>query len=126
MGEAVRSQGNETLIEFFYKYVANAEQERACAQQQQQQRQQQSARAHGKSAVASRTFCFPQGARFAVARDVIRRRPRALYARLLERLSMYAQPYAAYYMEAMWPYLLLGPDGSEECVHPTGHDPHNN
>jgi hypothetical protein len=51
---------------------------------------------------------FPQGARFAVSRDVIRRRPKSDYERLLATLSKDKDPYTGYYMEWLWSELFLG------------------
>ena len=54
------------------------------------------------------TLVFPQGGRFAVSREVIRRRPKSDYEALLALLSKDIDPYAGYYMEWMWPALFVG------------------
>jgi hypothetical protein len=51
---------------------------------------------------------FPQGARFAVSKDTILRRPKAQYAELLNVLSKDTDSYAGYYMEWLWSELFLG------------------
>jgi hypothetical protein len=51
---------------------------------------------------------FPQGARFAVSRETILRRPKEDYARLLSTLSKDVDPYAGYFMEWFWSELFLG------------------
>merc|ERR1719454_2708661 len=51
---------------------------------------------------------FPQGARFAVSRGTIQRRPKADYERLLTSLSDNEDPYAGYFMEWLWSELFLG------------------
>merc|ERR1719271_2253245 len=54
------------------------------------------------------TAFFPQGARFAVSRETIQRRPKADYERLLATLSQHDDSYAGYYMEWLWSELFLG------------------
>ena len=46
---------------------------------------------------------FAQGARFAVAREAIRARPRAYYAALLAEVAAENDPYQSYYNEYLWP-----------------------
>jgi hypothetical protein len=60
---------------------------------------------------------FPQGARFAVSRDMIQRRPKVDYERLLAVLSNNLDSYAGYYMEWLWSELFLG--HQEPCMVPT-------
>merc|ERR1719432_215635 len=62
------------------------------------------------------TAFFPQGARFSVSRDMIRRRPKADYERLLAVLSNDLDSYAGYYMEWLWSELFLG--HQEPCTVP--------
>jgi len=54
------------------------------------------------------TAFFPQGARFGVSRDVIQRRPKVEYERLLAAVSNDLDSYAGYYMEWLWSELFLG------------------
>merc|ERR1712054_652812 len=60
---------------------------------------------------------FPQGARFAVSKETIQRRPKAVYERLLTSLSDNEDPYAGYFMEWLWSELFLG--HQEPCPVPT-------
>merc|ERR1712072_1506660 len=64
---------------------------------------------------------FPQGARFAVSREKIHRRPKADYERLLATLSKDVDPYAGYYMEWLWSELSLG--HQEPCTVPVKRAP---
>lgn len=57
---------------------------------------------------------FPQGARFAVAREQIRRRPRAYYEALLRSLEANRDPFSGYFMEWAWPAVL----GAPQCELP--------
>ena len=57
---------------------------------------------------------FPQGARFAVAREHIRRRPRAYYEALLRSLESNRDPFSGYFMEWAWPAVL----GAAQCELP--------
>merc|ERR1711939_351099 len=59
---------------------------------------------------------FPQGARFAVSKETVQRRPRAEYERLLASLSDNEDPYAGYFMEWLWSELFLGHE--EPCPVP--------
>merc|ERR1719440_2554964 len=59
---------------------------------------------------------FPQGARFAVSRETIQRRPKADYERLLATLSNDDDSYAGYFMEWLWSELFLG--HQEPCTVP--------
>merc|ERR1712054_446974 len=59
---------------------------------------------------------FPQGARFAVSKETIQRRPKAVYERLLTSLSDNEDPYAGYFMEWLWSELFLG--HQEPCAVP--------
>merc|ERR1719201_2874600 len=54
------------------------------------------------------TTFFPQGARFAVSRETIHRRPKADYEALLATLSRDDDSYAGYYMEWLWSELFVG------------------
>eukprot|EP00968_Pinguiococcus_pyrenoidosus_P027595 scaffold7381_cov310-Pinguiococcus_pyrenoidosus.AAC.141 len=45
---------------------------------------------------------FAQGARFAVSREAIHRRPKDYYVRLLDALAQDSDPAAGYWMEFMW------------------------
>merc|ERR1712151_556763 len=54
------------------------------------------------------TAFFPQGARFAVSRETIQRRPKADYEKLLAALSNDEDSYAGYFMEWLWSELLVG------------------
>merc|ERR1711977_283231 len=63
------------------------------------------------------TAFFPQGARFAVSRETIQRRPKADYERLLATLSQHDDSYAGYYMEWLWSELFLG--HKQPCQVPT-------
>merc|ERR1711862_639049 len=54
------------------------------------------------------TVFFPQGARFAVSRETIQRRPKADYEKLLATLSNDVDSYAGYFMEWLWSELLVG------------------
>eukprot|EP00667_Euglena_gracilis_P001835 EG_transcript_1835 len=61
---------------------------------------------------------FAQGARFAASREAIQARPKAYYAGLLEYMN-HRDPWAGYYMEWLWYYILGGSDapcGFEEHV----------
>merc|ERR1712232_240339 len=51
---------------------------------------------------------FPQGARFAVSKETIQRRPKEDYEQLLTSLSDNEDPYAGYFMEWLWSELFLG------------------
>merc|ERR1719443_178381 len=62
------------------------------------------------------TAFFPQGARFAVSREKIQRRPKADYERLLATLSNDEDPYSGYFMEWLWSELFLG--HQEKCPAP--------
>merc|ERR1711939_240844 len=62
---------------------------------------------------------FPQGARFAVSKETVQRRPRAEYERLLASLSDNEDPYAGYFMEWLWSELFLGHE--EPCPVPSRH-----
>jgi len=62
------------------------------------------------------TISFPQGARFAVSREKILRRPKADYELLLQTLSKSTDPYSGYFMEWMWSELFLG--RQEPCTIP--------
>merc|ERR1719375_617727 len=64
---------------------------------------------------------FPQGARFAVSREKIHRRPKADYERLLATLSKDVDPYAGYFMEWLWSELFLG--HQEPCSVPAKRAP---
>jgi len=63
------------------------------------------------------TAFFPQGARFAVSRDMIQRRPKVDYERLLAAVSNDLDSYAGYYMEWLWSELFLG--HQEACAVPS-------
>eukprot|EP00667_Euglena_gracilis_P003928 EG_transcript_3941 len=61
---------------------------------------------------------FAQGARFAASREAIQARPKAYYAKLLAFMN-HQDPWAGYYMEWLWYYILGGSDapcGFEEHV----------
>eukprot|EP00667_Euglena_gracilis_P002388 EG_transcript_2389 len=61
---------------------------------------------------------FAQGARFAASREAIRARPKAYYAGLLEHMN-HQDPWAGYYLEWLWYYVLGGNDapcGFEEPI----------
>merc|ERR1719181_2263646 len=60
---------------------------------------------------------FPQGARFAVSKETIQRRPKAVYEGLLTSLSENEDSYAGYFMEWLWSELFLG--HQEPCAVPT-------
>jgi hypothetical protein len=60
---------------------------------------------------------FPQGARFAVSRETIQRRPKRDYEQLLTSLSTSEDPYAGYFMEWLWSELFLG--HQEPCPVPS-------
>jgi hypothetical protein len=79
-----KSQNGEKIMDFYHKYIDPS---------------------HTKDEVI--TF-FPQGARFAVSRDIIHRRPKSDYERLLATLSHDKDPYSGYYMEWLWSELFLG------------------
>merc|ERR1712139_256506 len=51
---------------------------------------------------------FPQGARFAVSKETVQRRPKVEYERLLASLADNEDPYAGYFMEWLWSELFLG------------------
>jgi len=65
---------------------------------------------------AELTAFFPQGARFAISREMIQRRPKADYEQLLAILSNDEDSYAGYFMEWLWSELFLG--HSEPCSVP--------
>jgi len=52
------------------------------------------------------TLAYAQGARAAVARGVIRARPRSYYERLLHLVAQNNDPWAGYYLEWMWPVIF--------------------
>jgi hypothetical protein len=62
------------------------------------------------------TAFFPQGARFAVSREKVHKRPKSDYERLLTVLSNDEDSYAGYFMEWLWSELFLGP--KQPCVIP--------
>jgi hypothetical protein len=80
-----KAQQGESALDFYIKYIEPS---------------------HPKS--ESVTLVFPQGGRFAISREVIRRRPKSDYEALLVLLSKDIDPYAGYYMEWMWPALFVG------------------
>jgi len=58
--------------------------------------------ATAEAALAPVTLAFVQGARFAVSRERILKRPRAYYEALLERVSHSRNPLEGFFLEAMW------------------------
>merc|ERR1719359_1726282 len=60
---------------------------------------------------------FPQGARFALSKKTIQRRPKSSYEQLLTSLSTNEDPYAGYFMEWLWSELFLG--HQEPCPVPS-------
>lgn len=80
----VEAQHGEEVMDFYRKYINPSHRE------------------------SDMTAFFPQGARFAVSRDTIHRRPKADYERLLATLSNDEDSYAGYYMEWLWAELFLG------------------
>jgi hypothetical protein len=66
----------------------------------------------GNEVIAS----FSQGARFAVSRETIFRKPKVDYQRLLATVSKDIDPYAGYFMEWLWSELFLG--HQEPCAVP--------
>jgi len=88
----VESQHGEGIIDFYHKYINPA---------------------HTGDEV---TVFFPQGARFAVSREIIQRRPKAHYEQLLRTLSGDIDPYAGYFMEWLWSEFFLG--HQEPCTLP--------
>jgi len=83
--DKAKAQQGESALDFYIKYIEPS---------------------HPKS--ESVTLVFPQGGRFAISREVIRRRPKSDYEALLVLLSKDIDPYAGYYMEWMWPALFVG------------------
>lgn len=55
------------------------------------------------------TLYFPQGARFAISANQIRKRPVSFYRRLLGLLALDVDPCAGYYMEWTWPVIFGDP-----------------
>jgi hypothetical protein len=88
----VESQHGEQIMDFYHKYINPAH--------------------TGDEVIAF----FPQGARFAVSRETIHRRPKVDYELLLATVSKDVDPYAGYFMEWLWSELFLG--HQEPCVAP--------
>jgi hypothetical protein len=88
----VKSQHGEFIMDFYRKYINPS---------------------HAGEEV---TAFFPQGARFAVSRETIHRRPKVDYERLLAVLSNDEDSYAGYFMEWLWAELFLG--HQEPCTVP--------
>ena len=80
----VKTQGGEEPLEFYRKYIDAS----APADQ-------------------SITLLFAQGARFALSRAAIHRRPKSEYAAVLATLSGHKDPYSGFFMEWLWPALFL-------------------
>lgn len=68
--------------------------------------------------VSSIQLAFPQGARFAVSRRVIHRRPLTYYDALLATMNHSHDPYAGYYMEWFWPTVFSSGDAEQHCELP--------
>jgi hypothetical protein len=97
--DKAKAQQGESALDFYIKYIEPS---------------------HPES--ESVTLVFPQGGRFAVSRQVIRRRPKSDYEALLALLSKDIDPYAGYYMEWMWPALFVGAQ-TLPCQLPAVHQP---
>ena len=97
-----KAQQGESALDFYIKYIEPS---------------------HPKS--ESVTLVYPQGGRFAISREVIRRRPKSDYEALLALLSKDIDSYAGYYMEWMWPALFVGalalPCQLPAVLHPVVH-----
>lgn len=97
--DKAKAQQGESALDFYIKYIEPS---------------------HPES--ESVTLVFPQGGRFAISREVIRRRPKSDYEALLALLSKDIDPYAGYYMEWMWPALFVGAQ-TLPCQLPAVHQP---
>ena len=58
---------------------------------------------------------FAQGARFAVTRAQLHRRPRAQYEQLLATVNGSVDPSAGYFLECLWYYVLTSPGSNAPC-----------
>jgi len=93
----VQEQHGEEIMDFYHKYINPAH--------------------TGEEVITS----FPQGARFGVSREIIHRRPKADYQRLLAILTKEEDSYAGYFMEWLWSELFLGHE--QPCSLPDKHIP---
>jgi len=93
----VQDQHGIEIMDFYHKYINPAHTE--------------------ENVVAS----FPQGARFAVSQEMIMRRPKSDYQRLLAILSSDEDSYAGYFMEWFWSELFVGHE--QPCPLPAKHIP---
>jgi len=59
------------------------------------------------------TLCFAQGAQFSATRDALRRVPRATYEKLRRWIVDDKRTEVVYYLEVIWPRLLLAPHGPD-------------
>ena len=97
--DKAKAQQGESALDFYIKYIEPS---------------------HPKS--ENVTLVFPQGGRFAVSREVIRRRPKSDYEALRALLSKDIDPYAGYYIEWMWPAMFVGARALP-CELPAVHQP---
>jgi hypothetical protein len=67
----------------------------------------------------SNVLFYSQGARFAVTRAQLRRRPRAFYEALLASVNATQDPSAGYFLECMWFYVMTSPNNAPPCAIPS-------